>query len=157
MNIEEICQLDDTLAHAIRYIAKEDIPEIISAKKRAKSMGKYHPFKEEYLKHSLAASISNHCEIIETEVQSNRNYGFIAYCILQMSNKINQFCDSNKVYEDEAAQYWMEVFHRHGNGLSHMADAKTKGMYIRDYARFYRQYGEDAVESIFGSMKECFY
>jgi hypothetical protein len=93
------------------YKPQQSLLDILSACKRAKSMGKYHNWQPCYDTHYLASCLSNYAEVIEgAMLDTERDWQFILHWYYLMCTRINTFCDNNKVAGDEAAEYWLEWF-----------------------------------------------
>lgn len=88
-------------------------------------MGKYLGWRPEYDKHPLAASMDNYTVMIDIELKetcpnpdleyslkaiNTTNWLFIFCCFHDMAKKINNYCDTHKISEDMAAEYWLERF-----------------------------------------------
>ena len=85
--------------------------EVISARKRCVSMGRYHAWHPDFDTHPLAACLDNHTACLDAEFAEPKPDWLVIFgCILIMSRRINCFCTENKILGDAGAQYWLERF-----------------------------------------------
>ena len=106
---------------------KGHISEIKSAIRRCQKMGKYAGWKPEFNNHQLAASLDNHTWCIDVERQEDQPDWFAILCwTLNMARSINAYCDTTKVADDAAAQYWLERFLWRVNSVCEMQELTDK-------------------------------
>ena len=85
--------------------------EVISARKRCVSMGRYHAWRPDFDAHPLAACLDNHTKCLDAELEEAQpDWLEMMIYICIMARRINWFCAANKISDDVAAQYWLERF-----------------------------------------------
>lgn len=84
-------------------------------------MGRPHGHQRRHDAHSLAPCLSNYALVIDEEMreigeegpgayQRTQSYLFILCWIEAMARRINEYCDTQRVVGDDAAEYWLDRF-----------------------------------------------
>lgn len=99
------------IAQSFAGVAVERILAIKRAKKRCVSMGRHHAWRVEFNAHPLAATLDNYTACLDVELtQPKPDYLSVLMWVLTMAQKINAFCDSERVVGNDGAEYWLERF-----------------------------------------------
>lgn len=79
-------------------------------------MGRPHSFSPDFNSHRLSACIANYSVAIDVEVKKSEDrkektdWLAILIWIHKMAERVNKFCDQNKIAGDQAAEYWLRQF-----------------------------------------------